>query len=149
MNTCQIEVIKLHPEAKIPRYMTALAAGMDICAAIDHPVTLQPGARHIIPTGLACALPEGFEIQVRPRSGLAIKHGIGLVNSPGTIDADYRGEVGIILINYGQDAFTVNCGDRIAQIVVAPVVQAQFVEVEKLGETARGIGGFGHTGNKS
>lgn len=149
MYSCKVEVIKLHPEAKIPCYMTELAAGMDICAVVDKTLTLQPGERCLVPTGLAFAIPEGFEVQVRPRSGLAIKHGIGLVNSPGTIDADYRGEIGIILINYGHEEFTVNTGDRIAQLVVAPVVQAGLVEVETLSETERGTGGFGHTGSKN
>lgn len=149
MNNCKIEVIKLRPEANIPRYMTALAAGMDICAVVDKEIIIQPGERCLVPTGLAFAIPEGFEVQVRPRSGLAIKHGIGLVNSPGTIDADYRGEVGIILINYGQDDFAINSGDRIAQLVVAPVVQAELEEVDVLSETERGAGGFGHTGSKS
>lgn len=149
MNSCKIEVIKLHPNAKIPRYMTELAAGMDICAVVDNPLTLHPGKRCLIPTGLAFAIPEGFEVQVRPRSGLAIKHGIGLVNSPGTIDADYRGEIGIILINHGHEDFVILSGDRIAQLVVAPVVQAQLVEVDLLSETERGTGGFGHTGSKN
>lgn len=149
MNNCKIEVIKLHPNANIPRYMTTLAAGMDICAVVDKQLVIQPGERCLIPTGLAFAIPEGFEVQVRPRSGLAIKHGIGLVNSPGTIDADYRGEIGIILINHGQEDFAINSGDRIAQLVVAPVVQAQLDEVQVLSETERGVGGFGHTGSKN
>jgi dUTP diphosphatase len=149
MNNCKIEVTKLHPNANIPRYMTALAAGMDICAVVDKEIMIRPGERCLIPTGLAFAIPEGFEVQVRPRSGLAIKHGIGLVNSPGTIDADYRGEIGIILINHGQEDFAINSGDRIAQLVVAPVVQAQLEEVEMLSETERGSGGFGHTGSKN
>nr|WP_281242563.1 dUTP diphosphatase [Desulfuromusa kysingii] len=138
---------KLHPQAVIPKYMTELAAGMDVCAFMQEPLQLQPGQRALIPTGLSFALPAGFEIQVRPRSGLAIKHGIALVNSPGTIDADYRGEVAIILINHGQEPFTVNSGDRIAQLVVAPICQADLIEVSELSETLRGAGGFGHTGS--
>ncbi|MCK5914145.1 MAG: dUTP diphosphatase [Desulfuromusa sp.] len=146
MQNPQVEIKKLHPSAKIPQYMTDLAAGMDICALLEEIVTLEPGQRCLIPTGLAFAIPPGYEIQVRPRSGLAIKHGIALVNSPGTIDADYRGEVCIILINHGQENFTVNSGDRIAQLIVAPVCQATLIEVSELVETERGAGGFGHTG---
>ncbi|MBN1956610.1 MAG: dUTP diphosphatase [Desulfuromonadales bacterium] len=144
--TPKIEILKLHPRAKVPRYMTELAAGMDICACVEKTVKLDPGERHLVPTGLAFAIPEGYEIQVRPRSGLAIKHGIALVNSPGTIDADYRGEVGIILINHGEESFSIADGERIAQLVVAPVCQAQLFEVTSLAETRRGSGGFGHTG---
>ncbi|WP_303720950.1 dUTP diphosphatase [Malonomonas rubra] len=143
----KVEFKKLRPEAQIPRYMTELAAGLDIQALPDERIELYPGERCLVPTGLAVALPSGYEIQVRPRSGLAIKHGIALVNSPGTIDADYRGEIGIILINHGQDVFTINAGDRIAQLVVAPVCQAHLVEVEQLSGTERGSGGFGHTGH--
>ncbi|MEA3545111.1 MAG: dUTP diphosphatase [Thermodesulfobacteriota bacterium] len=142
----QMQIKKLHPEAKLPEYMTALAAGMDICAQLDAALVLDPGQRCLVPTGLAFAIPPGYEIQVRPRSGLAIKHGIALVNSPGTIDADYRGEVRIILINHGLENFTINPGDRIAQLIVAPVCQADLVEVSELTETERGAGGFGHTG---
>lgn len=133
----------------LPAYATAGAAGLDVVAAVAEPVTLAPGERRLIPTGLAIALPAGYEAQVRPRSGLALKHGIALVNSPGTIDEDYRGEVGIILINLGADGFTINRGDRIAQIVVAPVTRAILAEVDDLPETARGAGGFGSTGVKS
>ncbi|MCW8893179.1 MAG: dUTP diphosphatase [Deltaproteobacteria bacterium] len=143
----KIEIIKLHPDAMIPRYMTDLAAGMDICALPEKPLRLKPGERSLVSTGLAVAIPEGYEIQVRPRSGLAITQGIALVNSPGTIDADYRGEIGIILINHGQEVFDINPGDRIAQLIVAPVCQAELVEVTELSETDRGTGGFGHTGN--
>jgi len=142
-----IAVKRLHPQAILPRYMTALAAGMDICATCDDIITIMPGERGLIPTGLAFAIPAGYEIQVRPRSGLAIKHGIALVNSPGTIDADYRGEVKIIIINHGQEPFTVKTGDRIAQLIVAPVCQAVLNEVAELDETVRGEGGFGHTGS--
>ncbi len=133
----------------LPAYATAGAAGLDVVAAVAEPVMLAPGERRLIPTGLAIALPAGYEAQVRPRSGLALKHGIALVNSPGTIDEDYRGEVGIILINLGADGFTINRGDRIAQIVVAPVTRAILAEVDDLPETARGAGGFGSTGVKS
>ncbi|NOY13280.1 MAG: dUTP diphosphatase [Deltaproteobacteria bacterium] len=123
-----------------------MAAGLDIQARPETPIELPPGQRCLVPTGLAVAIPPGYEIQVRPRSGLAIKYGIALVNSPGTIDADYRGEIRIILINHGQENFTIYPGDRIAQLVVTPVCQADLVEVETLSETERGTGGFGHTG---
>ena len=131
-----------------PAYATADAAGMDIRAAVleGQPVTLQPGQRALVDTGFCMALPAGYEAQVRPRSGLAIKHGITCLNTPGTIDADYRGEVKVILINLGQEAFTVNRGERIAQLVIAPVTQAAVSIVEVLDETARGSGGFGSTG---
>ncbi len=146
MQKTQIEIKKLHPDAIFPEYMTELAAGLDICALLEQSLFLEPGQRCLVPTGLAFAIPAGYEIQVRPRSGLAIKHGIALVNSPGTIDADYRGEVSIILINHGLESFTINSGDRIAQLVVAPVSQADLVEVSELSDTKRGVGGFGHTG---
>jgi len=133
----------------LPAYETSQAAGMDLRAAVpeDEPVILRPGDRHAVPTGLAFALPAGFEAQVRPRSGLALKSGITCLNSPGTVDADYRGEVKVILINHGPEAFTIRRGDRIAQLVVAPVVQATWAEVASLDETARGAGGFGSTGS--
>ena len=131
----------------LPRYATDGAAGMDVLAAED--VTLPPGGRHAVATGLALAIPEGYEIQVRPRSGLALKHGISLPNTPGTIDSDYRGELKIIMINLGEEAFAIRRGDRIAQLVVAPVQLASFAEVEELDDTARGAGGFGSTGLKS
>ena len=146
MQKPRIEFKKLHPAAQIPQYMTAQAAGMDIQARPEAALDLLPGQRCLVPTGLAVAIPHGYEIQVRPRSGLAIKHGIALVNSPGTIDADYRGEIRIILINHGQELFTIYPGDRIAQLVVAPVCQPDPVAVEALSETDRGSGGFGHTG---
>jgi len=130
----------------LPRYMTAHAAGMDICAAVQSPVSLLPGMRAMIPTGIAVALPEGTEAQVRPRSGLAAKHGITLLNSPGTIDADYRGEIKVLMINHGDTEFTINRGDRIAQIVVQPVLQASLLAVDELPESTRNDGGFGHTG---
>lgn len=130
----------------LPAYETESAAGMDIRAALEQPITLKPGERMLIPTGLQMALPQGFEAQIRPRSGLAIKHGITMLNSPGTIDADYRGEVKVIAINHGQEEFTIHHGDRIAQMVIAPVVQLPVKQVEDLDETERGSGGFGSTG---
>ena len=132
----------------LPAYETALSAGMDVRAAVpaDAPVTLQPGERYLTPTGLAIALPAGYEAQMRPRSGLALKHGVTCLNSPGTIDADYRGELKVILINHGQEPFTIRRGERIAQIVIAPVTQAVWERVGALSETARGAGGFGSTG---
>jgi dUTP pyrophosphatase len=133
-------------DLSLPEYASAQAAGMDIAAAVEEQLVLQPGAISLIPTGLAAALPEGFELQVRPRSGLAVKHGITVVNAPGTIDADYRGEIKIGLINLGQEPFTVRRGDRIAQLVLAPVCRAVPESVSKLEETERGSGGFGHTG---
>ena len=128
----------------LPRYATAGAAGMDVLAAED--VTLAPGARHAVATGLAVAIPPGYEIQVRPRSGLALKHGVGVPNTPGTIDSDYRGELKVILINHGEESFAIRRGDRIAQLVLAPVTLAQWNEVGELDDTARGAGGFGSTG---
>jgi len=133
----------------LPEPATELAAGVDLVAAIDGTMTLAPGERQIIPTGLAIALPPGYEAQIRPRSGLAAKNGITLVNSPGTIDADYRGEIGVILINQGQESFTVERGMRIAQMVVAPVTGFTWNEQEELGTTDRGAGGFGSTGIKA
>ncbi|NNJ73532.1 MAG: dUTP diphosphatase [Anderseniella sp.] len=132
----------------LPAYETVQAAGMDIRAAVpaDSPVVLEAGARALIETGIAMALPPGFEAQIRPRSGLAIKHGITCLNTPGTIDADYRGEIKVILVNLGHDRFTINRGDRIAQMVVAPVVQATIMQVDVLDDTGRGAGGFGSTG---
>lgn len=131
-------------ELALPAYATVGAAGMDVLSAED--VTLEPGARHAVATGLAVAIPPGFEIQVRPRSGLALKHGISVPNAPGTIDSDYRGELKIILINHGAEPFAIARGDRIAQIVLAPVLQAAWNEVDALDETERGMGGFGSTG---
>ena len=128
----------------LPAYASAGAAGMDVLAAEQ--VTLEPGRRHAVATGLSVAIPAGYEIQVRPRSGLAFKHGISVPNAPGTIDSDYRGELKVILINHGTEAFAVARGDRIAQLVLAPVTRAVWSEVEELDETARGTGGFGSTG---
>lgn len=132
----------------LPAYATEHSAGMDLLAAVEEPRTLAPGQRMLVPTGLSIALPEGFEAQVRPRSGLALKHGISLVNSPGTIDADYRGEVGVLLINLGQVPFVIERGMRIAQMVVAPYSRAQFSETPELPSTQRGAGGFGSTGTR-
>jgi len=133
----------------VPAYETAEAAGMDIPAAVDEEIILAPGERRLVPTGFAIALPAGYEAQIRPRSGLALKHGISIVNAPGTIDADYRGEVGIILINLGDQPFAISRGQRIAQLVVAPVTRAHMESVEALPETARGSGGFGSTGSQT
>ena len=132
----------------LPAYETEGAAGMDLRAAVpeDGPVTLAPGERRMIPTGLTMAIPEGYEVQVRPRSGLAARHGLTCLNSPGTVDSDYRGEVQVILINLGQEIFVVKRGERIAQMVVAPVTRGVFREVDTLPETVRGEGGFGSTG---
>ncbi len=134
-----------HP---LPTYATAQSAGLDLRANIGEPIVLMPMERRLIPTGLYMALPPGYEAQVRPRSGLALKHGITVLNSPGTIDADYRGEVGVLLINLSQEPFTVNDGERVAQMVVARHEQAELLEVETLDETERGAGGYGHTGVK-
>jgi dUTP pyrophosphatase len=131
----------------LPAYATDGAAGMDVVSAED--VSLAPGARHAVATGLALAIPPGFEIQVRPRSGLALKHGISVPNTPGTIDSDYRGELKVILINLGSDPFDIRRGDRVAQLVLAPVTRANWLEVDALDETARGKGGFGSTGGVS
>lgn len=134
-----------HP---LPEYATPQSAGMDLRANLSEPIVLQPLQRALIPTGLRISLPESYEAQVRPRSGLALKHGITVLNSPGTIDADYRGEVGVILVNLSQEPFTIHDGERIAQLVVARHEQPELVAVESLDETARGEGGFGHTGKK-
>ena len=132
----------------LPQYATAQSAGMDLRANIDEPIVLQPMERRLIPTGLHIALPEGYEAQIRPRSGLALKKGITVLNSPGTVDADYRGEIMVLLINLSNEAFTVNDGERIAQMVIARHEQGEFVEVEELDQTERGSGGYGHTGVK-
>ncbi len=145
-----IEVVTLpHFEGlTLPAYETALSAGMDLRAAVpeDEPMIVAPGQRVLAPTGLTIALPAGYEAQVRPRSGLALKHGITCLNTPGTIDADYRGEVKVILINLGQEAFIIKRGERIAQMVIAPVTQGAWKQVDALSDTARGAGGFGSTG---
>lgn len=145
-----IKFLRLRPESDtdipLPRYMTPRAAGMDIYAAIDKDFVLEAGKIALIPTGLAMAIPDGFEAQIRPRSGLAVKFGIGIINSPGTIDADYRGEIKIGVINHGEKRFTFRRGDRIAQMVINRVHQARLEVVEELDETDRNTGGFGHTG---
>lgn len=142
--------IQVHYSGKhaLPQFETTQSAGMDLRANIDAPVVLQPGDRALIPTGIKMALPDGYEAQIRPRSGLAYKHGITVLNSPGTIDADYRGDVGVLLINHGREAFTVEDGMRVAQMVVAQYSQFEWESVEDLDETARGDGGFGSTGKQ-
>ena len=130
----------------LPGYATAGAAGLDLMAAIAEPATIAPGARALVPTGLVFQLPEGFEGQVRPRSGLALRHGVTVLNAPGTVDSDYRGEVSVVLVNHGAEPFTLRRGDRIAQLVVAPVTRVVLAEVAELDETARGEGGYGSTG---
>lgn len=132
----------------LPEYATALAAGMDLRANLEQPVVLKPLERALVPTGIHMQLPEGYEAQIRPRSGLAIKHGIGIVNSPGTIDADYRGEIRVILVNLSNEDFIVQDGERICQMVVAPHARVDWEQVEVLDETERGAGGFGHTGKQ-
>lgn len=148
MSHPRLEIVRLPHAAglPLPAYETAQSAGMDLRAALIEPVDLHPGERKLIPTGLKIAVPAGFEAQVRPRSGLAIKQGITMLNSPGTIDADYRGEVMVIAVNHGQEMVRFNHGDRIAQLVVAPVVQVSVAEVDELDATGRGEGGFGSTG---
>lgn len=131
---------------QLPAYATPQSAGMDLRANIEDPITLRPLERRIVPTGLYIALPEGYEAQVRPRSGLALKHGTTVLNSPGTIDSDYRGEIGVLLINLSDTPFVINAGERIAQMVVARHEQAELIEVEELDDTERGAGGYGHTG---
>lgn len=145
-----IELLRLDPDNNqdipLPRYMTAQSSGMDICAALNDDLVLAPGRIGLVSTGFAMALPDGFEAQIRPRSGLAVKHGISIINAPGTIDADYRGEVKIALINLGQEPVTLKRGDRIAQMVIQQVCQVRINVVEQLNDTDRSVGGFGHTG---
>ena len=141
----KIQIINKSKHA-LPQYATALSAGMDLRANIDTPILLKPMQRKMVPTGLYIALPEGFEAQIRPRSGLALKKGITLLNTPGTIDADYRGEIGVIVVNLSEEDFIIEDGERIAQMVIARYEKAEWEEVEVLGETERGDGGFGHTG---
>ena len=148
--TAVLQIMRL-PHGKdlaLPAYQSAGAAGMDLRAAIIEPLIITPGARAAVPTGLAFAVAHGFEAQIRPRSGLAFNHGVTCLNTPGTIDSDYRAEVKVIMINLGQENFTISRGDRIAQMVIAPVVQAEILEVKTLAETSRGAGGFGSTGLK-
>ena len=146
----QINLMRLdhNSDLPLPKQMTASAAGADLYAANDEDITLAPMERAMIPTGLVFEIPHGYEVQIRPRSGLAAKHGISLVNTPGTIDADYRGEVKVIMINLGQEPFTVKRGERIAQAVAAPVYSVNYVEVQEVSDTDRGAGGFGHTGKQ-
>ena len=148
MTTIAIKQLEHGRGLALPSYETAGAAGMDLYAAIPEggPMVLEPGQRNLIATGISIALPQGFEAQIRPRSGLAVKHGITCLNTPGTIDSDYRGEIKVILINHGREAFTISRGERIAQMIIAPVVQAIWTEVDELPQTKRGTGGFGSTG---
>lgn len=148
--TVEIKTLPHFGALELPQYETLLAAGADLRAAVDEaaPLILEPGARVLVPTGFAMALPAGYEAQIRPRSGLAYKHGITCLNTPGTIDADYRGEVKVLLINHGDSAFTIARGERIAQMVIAPITQPSFARVDELSDTARGEGGFGSTGVK-
>jgi len=148
--TVELKPLPHFGELELPQYETILAAGADLRAAVaaDAPLVLKAGERALVPTGFAMALPAGYEAQIRPRSGLAYKHGVTCLNTPGTIDADYRGEVKVLLINHGAQDFTINRGERIAQMVIAPITQPSFSRVETLSETARGAGGFGSTGVK-
>ncbi len=142
----RIERLAHAEDLPLPATATALSAGLDLAAAIEDELVLAPGQRELVPTGFAIALPEGYEAQVRPRSGLALRHGIVMPNAPGTIDADYRGEIGVLLMNLGDEPLRIQRGDRIAQLVVAPVTSVSWDEVDRLDETERGSGGFGHTG---
>lgn len=148
MEQIKIAIKRVRPGAvsPFPCYMTPHSAGMDLFADLAEDLILSPGSRILVPTGIAIALPPGYEAQVRPRSGLALKHGISLVNSPGTIDSDYRGEIGVIVINHGSDPFLLKSGDRVAQMVIARFSRVQWDEVEELENSTRGEGGFGHTG---
>ncbi len=151
MNTIPIKIKICNPALSengfsLPHYASDGSSGMDLRACLETPVTIGPGDIRLIPTGLAISIPPGYEAQVRPRSGLALKHGIGMVNGPGTIDSDYRGEIGIILINFGKAPFVISMGDRIAQMVLSKVYRAEFTVVAELDETSRGEGGFGHSG---
>ena len=146
---CVVDIVRVPgcEDLPLPKYETDHAAGMDLCAAVPEPVALNAGQRLLVPTGLRIALPPGTEAQVRPRSGLALRHGISMVNAPGTIDADYRGEIKVILINHGDAPWTIHRGDRIAQLIVAPVLRVTWNEQRDLSATTRGDGGFGHTGH--
>lgn len=147
MNKVSIKVINKGKQ-ELPKYATPQSAGMDLRANIDEPIVLKPMERKLISTGLCIALPQGYEAQIRPRSGLALKHGITVLNSPGTIDSDFRGEIGVVLVNLSTEPFTINPGERIAQMVIARHEQGELVEVEELDETERGEGGYGHSGVK-
>jgi dUTP pyrophosphatase len=146
MNSVEVEIKCMHPDSRTPVYETEHAAGMDLRAYLEQELCLHPGERVLVETGIAIALPQGYEAQVRPRSGLALKYGVSLLNSPGTIDADYRGEIKVVLINHGSEVFKVSNGDRIAQLVVAPVSRVEWKETTELNCTVRADGGFGHTG---
>jgi dUTP pyrophosphatase len=145
-NEVKVEIVCSRAGARLPRYMTGQAAGMDLYAAGPEKVVLSPGGRELVPTGIRIALPPGYEAQIRPRSGLALRHGVTLLNSPGTIDADYRGEIAVIVVNHGSRDFVIEPGERIAQMVIAPVARASWCEVAELPDSERGSGGFGHTG---
>lgn len=147
MEKIDVKIVNRGPH-ELPQYGTALSAGMDLRAWLEEPLTLQPLQRALVHTGIYIALPEGYECQIRPRSGLALKRGLTVLNTPGTIDADYRGEIGVVLVNLSQDPFTVHPGERVAQLVVARYEQADLVSVDVLDETERGEGGYGHTGVK-
>ncbi len=149
MNKIQVKIMKKQgcADLPLPRYMSAAASGMDLYAAVDKTVLLERNEIKLIPAGIHIELPPGYEAQVRPRSGLALKHGLTIVNTPGTIDSDYRGEIGIIMGNLGKESFAIERGMRIAQLVIQPVYRAELIEVESLEETSRGAGGFGHTGH--
>ena len=144
----KIQIKKLSTFVSIPKYETSGSSGMDIAACTEKNIIINPGEKAIVPTGFSIAIPRGYEVQIRPRSGLAAKKNITVLNTPGTIDADYRGEIKVILINLGKEKFTIENGERIAQMVVCPVVQAILEEVKELSDTKRGLGGFGSTGNK-
>jgi dUTP pyrophosphatase len=144
----KIQINKLSNEVSIPKYETPGSSGMDLAAYIEAVIIINPGDKALIPTGFSLSIPQGYEVQIRPRSGLAAKKGITVLNTPGTIDSDYRGEIKVILINLSKDKFTIKNGDRIAQMVVCPVIQARLEEVQELSDTARGTGGFGSTGTK-
>ena len=150
MSTIEVQIMRVRPEEDkdlpLPRYMTPYSSGLDLMASVKEPVVIEPGRIELIPTGLAVALPPGFEAQIRPRSGISLKKGVSLINSPGTIDADYRGEIGLATINLGPEPVTINRGDRIAQMVITRVWQAELTLVSELDDTSRSNGGFGHTG---
>lgn len=146
--TLRVKRLDGNKDMALPTYETNGASGLDLRAAVDGELTLHPGEISLVPTGLAISLPPGYEAQIRPRSGLALKHGVGMVNTPGTIDSDYRGEIGLVLINWGKSPFVIKRGDRIAQMVVTRVSRAQVLEVDRLETTERGEGGFGHSGVK-
>ena len=146
--TLRVKLLEGKKDVALPSYETDGASGLDLRAAVDGELTLHPGEISLVPTGLAISLPPGYEAQIRPRSGLALKHGVGMVNTPGTIDSDYRGEIGLVLINWGKSPFVIKRGDRIAQMVVTRVSRAQVLEVDRLETTERGEGGFGHSGVK-